>query len=89
MLTEKFGYHSPSSSSFLESSQVTRKVELAMKIFRKLESESEPRLVPETIFISALTESGLLDGGSARRILGILHSQGQIYEISPRIYRSM
>ena len=87
MLTEKFRSHS-SSESFLESSQDVRKVELAFKTFRQLESESEHRPVPESIFINALTESGL-DDSLARRIMGILHSQGQIYEISPRLYRSM
>ena len=89
MLTDKqsmFGSHSP--SSFLESSQGIRKVELAIKTFRQLESELDHQPVPETIFMNALTESGL-DDSVARRILGILHSQGQIYEISPRVYRSM
>ena len=87
MLTEKFGSHSPS-ASYLESSQDVRKLELAIKTFRHLENESEHRPVPESIFINALTESGL-DDRSARTIMGILHSEGQIYEISPRVYRSV
>ena len=87
MLTGKFGSHSPS-ASFLESSQDIRKLELAIKTFRHLENESENRPVPESIFMNALTESGLVDG-AASRIMGILHSQGQIYESSPRLYRSV
>lgn len=87
MPTSMFGSHSPS-SSFLESSQDIRNVELAIKTFRQLENESDHKPVPEAIFLNALTESGL-DDSIARRILDILHSQGQIYEISPRLYRSM
>lgn len=78
------------SSLSVDSSQEVRRIGFAIRTFKQLECQSngENQPVSEPIFLDALTGIGLNDR-EAKSVLELLHSQGQIYEISPHQYKSI
>ena len=83
--------YASSSSLFVNSSQEVRKIWLSVRTFKQLEesqSNGKHEPISETIFLGTLSGIGL-DDREAKSVLDLLHSQGQIYEISPHQYKSI
>lgn len=71
-----------------DSSAEMKRIHLALRIFKQLESLSERQLVDENEFLDALRKVGL-DDRDAQAILDVLHNAGQVYEVKPLQYRSI